>query len=181
MFGRNKTDLKAVSYDNHYRLFEHYSKLVFRARISIVTLILLVAAFVFKIKPEPASMIELGGDVSLNIVSVILFFTNLILNFMFWMEIGYTKRFYLVVSSVRDFVDEPPSFFSKDRFKGEARPMYFVYGLAVFIFSFASVVYSWGTLPSWLIILLAVFNLIPVLLFITGWHNYTQIQKTFEN
>ncbi|TVM02278.1 MAG: hypothetical protein CV087_09800 [Candidatus Brocadia sp. WS118] len=43
----HKEDLQKIAYEAHFNLLQHYSSLVFKARISIITVSLLIFAYIF--------------------------------------------------------------------------------------------------------------------------------------
>jgi hypothetical protein len=156
------SDLRSTAYDAHYRLLEHYSSLILRARISIVTVTLVVIAYAFGVVPESATTsTPLFGIDSRAPVALM---GALFLAFLFLMEVSYLMRLYQVILSGRALEGQEslPSYFTKF-IPGQSWPIHTVYTIAVMVLIAIFLQLTWDPDYSfWRMILIVVAAFLPI-------------------
>jgi hypothetical protein len=94
-------DLKISSYNQHYELLRHYSSLLFKGRVSVVTVCVLIWAYILGIVKDLGTArfsflglnLESKSNVALGVMFLLLSFMSL--------ETAYARRFIEVVTSGR--------------------------------------------------------------------------------
>ena len=123
MESKENTDLKAgadaidwqASYELHCEMFRHYSSMLFRARILIITVILLVFAFLFGFKNTGLdSAKDLFG---LEPAGVVAYLSSIVITLLYSMETAYIRRLHVVAISARRSADGKFSFYFFKEYK----------------------------------------------------------------
>jgi hypothetical protein len=179
---KEAVELGRIAYEAHFRLCEHYSSLIFRARISIMTLILIVVAFVFGIMLQDSN--ALGKLPGLPTRAILAYIGAILINLLYLMEIGYLKRFYQVVAGGRALegrVGLQSYFTIYDR--SESWPLHAAYGLAVLVLVASSALLIWEGAAKFVgrVILIAA-DMFPVAIFLGATFRLKRcIGKTIGN
>lgn len=133
--------LRNTAHAAHYELCEHYSGLIFKARVSIITLTLLVIAFVFDIVPARTQPLPpiLGFDAR----GLMALMSSVLIGLLHLMEMAYIKRFYQVVASGKAIEQGLlPSYFARyDR--AESWPVHLAYGVGILVMTGSFVALAW--------------------------------------
>ncbi len=91
---------KLNQYQAYIDFYKHYSLLMFRARISIFTLIFVSIGFIIKIIPlttnSPIFLETIGGKISQN--AVVAYITAILIGVLFLLETAYYRRFLGIIT-----------------------------------------------------------------------------------
>src|ERR1044072_1132573 len=123
--------LREKAYELHYQLMQHYSSQIFRARIAITTVTLIIVAYVLDVENEDKSTSIRGFEKR----PIIAFLGATFIVFLCLMEVGYLKRFYQVMEAARDLEkgESLPSSYAAKYKPGEAASIFAVYAFAVLV------------------------------------------------
>jgi len=159
--------MREKAYELHYQLMQHYSSQIFRARIAITTVTLVVAAYALDVANEEKSIA--ASIVGFQKRPIVAFLGAMFIVLLCLMEVGYLKRFYEVVTATREFEESEslPGYASR-YVAGEAASIFAVYGLSILLLVG---IFVGATFPSHqssgqrcLVLLLAALPLLGVLL-----------------
>ena len=168
--------LRTTAQEAHYELCKHYSDLIFKGRVSLITLTVIVVAFVFGIVPDRKQ--PLPAIAGLDPRGLLAFVSSVVVCLLNLMEMGYIKRFYQVIASGRAIEQgRLPSYF--DRFdRAESWPLHFAYGLGIFVLAASFVALNWlpGELIARTVALITIAS-IPMALFLWSQWRLTRTIK----
>lgn len=121
----------SLSYEVHSSLFQHYSSLIVKARISIMTLIILAFCYVLGVFHSDIDKQQIFGVMSTR--SIISYLASFLIVCLFLMEIHYCRRLLQIISVSKAIERElkvEHYFINYDR--ATRWPLYILYGLSIF-------------------------------------------------
>jgi hypothetical protein len=119
-------ELVRIAYESHFELAQHYSSVMFQARIAITTVMVVAVALGFGFLPRgDSSSIEFAGVPARGLVAYV---AALLVNLLHAMEVTYVVRFYRIMQSGRRIEREynAPVYFA-DYERADSWPLYFAY------------------------------------------------------
>ena len=159
-----KAEFRRTAYEAHYRLLEHYSSLIFRARVAILTVTMLVLAYVFGVSPSLSADADNVGV--LNTRGIIGYLAAVFIDLLYLMETSYLKRFYQVIASGRQYETDGDSCSYFSRYdKPESWPIHIAYLLAVLVLTGMFIGIVWhGDRSVVHSIILSIIGVVPIVL-----------------
>jgi hypothetical protein len=157
------TDLRGVALESHYLLCEHYSSLVFRARIANMTLIVVVGAFVIGLRDQSASGTLIDWELMRSSVALV---GATVIALLHLMELGYARRFYQVMVAGRTLERQAgvSGYFNMyDR--SESWPLNAIYGIVVAVLAVSPVAVLWHRMDVVGLLAVAGLGAVPTALF----------------
>jgi hypothetical protein len=133
-----------VAYEAHFALSQHYSSIIFKGRLGIVTLT--VAAVSVSLGLTPERSVPAPAPLAPGIGALLPYISGWLVSLLHAMEVSYVKRFFQVVASGRNLEQSAglKSYFSLyDR--PEAWPLRTVYFFAVVVLVLVSARAAWSS------------------------------------
>jgi amino acid transporter len=142
-----QTEMLRTAYAAHFDLCKHYSNLVFRGRIAIVTLTIGAVSFALGLVPTTAVTLTKPDSLMTGALAYIAAWLVALLHSM---EVSYVKRFYQVVSSGRALEEKEgiASYFSSYD-KPESWPLRVIYIFSVAVLVLVALARCWGLSHDW--------------------------------
>lgn len=163
-----------TAYEAHFKLVQHYSSIVFQARVAITTMIVLAIGLGLQLLPLGDSyQIEWLGVPARGLA---VYAAALLVNLLHAMEVSYLKRFYQIVQGGRRIEREhgAESYFSAYD-KPESWPLHLAYavGVLVMVSIFLGAAWSNGQ-ASPRSVLLVIAALLPL---VTYWFSIDRLRS----
>jgi len=94
-------ELEKIAYQGHFELTKHYSSLLFKGRVLVVTIS--IAAWVYILGIHPPKGIEKIGEMSINlqIDLVIAYLSSTVILFLATMKVSYLDRIFSIIENAK--------------------------------------------------------------------------------
>ena len=121
--------LQESAYQAHFALVQHYSSLIFKARMSIITVILIIWAYILGIGQDVGDYTFQIGEYTLSAKAGIAYITSITITIFITMEISCVKRYFHILSSAQaiEAQYQKPGYFSNYPKTLTTTPFYLFY------------------------------------------------------
>jgi hypothetical protein len=98
-----REDLEKASYDNLYKLMQHYSSQLFNGRVSIITICVLLWAYILGVGKDLNDKAISIGSLTVSTKMLVAYFACYLLPMFSWIENAYFRRLLAIVKCGKVF------------------------------------------------------------------------------
>jgi hypothetical protein len=170
-----KEDLEKTAYNNLYTLMQHYSAQLFNGRVSIITVCVLLWAYILGVGKDFNDRAASIGSVMVTTKMLVAYFACFLLPMFSSIENAYFRRFVTIIKCGKVF---------EDKYKIESyftafspitlHPFFFFYVLNISAFSLLVIYMLWSLNGFWISLSLSLSLLVPVVLLLRSYVIFTR-------
>ncbi len=170
-----REDLEKAAYDNLYKLMQHYSSQLFNGRVSIITICVLLWAYILGVGKDLNDRATSIGTLTVTTKMLVAYFACYLLPMFSSIENAYFKRFLTIVKCGKVFESR---FTINSYFTAyspiKLHPFFFFYVLNIAAFSLLVVFILWNLNGFWISLGLTISVLLPMAFLVRNYVVFTK-------
>ena len=166
-----RSELENIAYEKAFDSVLHYSNIIFRTRIGMLTLSALIASLILGVRLAPATNSS-AASITVDVKAMLAYIYSIMIVLFYSIEVGYYRRLAAVVKAAAAIeLKRGASAMFQDYNLSWHVPIYFLYGAMVLLFDVLFLVQSLGiegvSSQGYLLALTLLLSLWPLVTFFT--------------